>query len=134
MINLNQLINLILQTTVKVNGGKNENAEQIFSVIAGVITATIVCSGSVYAAAICNAATINWVEARPDVTLPANASMYVVNMQCPEWDANTYQFYISTDIGDSGYATVLTAMSLDTTMKVFVESKTWNGLMTRVGM
>ena len=93
----------------------------------------MVCSAN--AASKCLDAKINFISARPDLAT-GNASMYLVNMACDEWGTTgaTYQFYLIDTLGDSGYATLLTALSLNKNIETFTETRGWNALMTRVAI
>ena len=111
-----------------------KNQSKIIAVVLGVIMSLTLVVGSVNAASKCTAATINFVSVRPDLAT-GNASPYLVNLSCADagWPA-TNQFFLLNTVGDSGYATLLTAISLNRQVETFTESRGWNALLTRIAI
>lgn len=61
-------------------------------------------------------------------------SKYLVQIDCADdtkW-AGEIQFMLTTDLGDSGYATLLTAVSLNMPVNVTVEGTSFRSLLTRI--
>ncbi|XOF33713.1 MAG: hypothetical protein ACL93V_17250 [Candidatus Electrothrix sp. YB6] len=65
-----------------------------------------------------------------------NASAYMVQIECnsdTEY-VGVKQFLLHVDIGDSGYATALTAMSLDREVYVEMTALIWNSIVERISI
>ncbi|MCI5124965.1 MAG: hypothetical protein D3925_10915 [Candidatus Electrothrix sp. AR5] len=83
----------------------------------------------------CNEAKVGKVGVFPD-----QPDKYRVELTCqdavnPAW-TGVRTFYISqqpgSDLGDAGYATILTAISLNATIKAVVVSPAWNSLLVQM--
>jgi hypothetical protein len=83
----------------------------------------------------CKAATITQLGAFPDLADDTtHTSKYLVELDCDDdtkW-GGAKQFLLTTDLGDSGYASVLTAYSLDKTINVDVASTAFRSHLTRI--
>lgn len=107
-------------------------------VTAGIISATmalIMCAGTASAAISCQNATVLQVGQIPGEASGSNSG-YKIMLQCN--DANTWlggrSYYLTTDLGEPGYATMLTAMSLDRPVKVYLSSYTALSLIETVSI
>jgi hypothetical protein len=80
----------------------------------------------------CASATVKTIGVFPALAVGA-ASQYIGTFTCndatPAWGGDV-QYILSTDLGESGYATLLTASSLKQTVYIRVESPTWRSLVT----
>lgn len=84
-------------------------------------------------AAQCPAATI--IRAAVKQTAPsAAASQYFVRVTCADIFTGERGYYLADELGESGYATILTAMSLDQTVLINLEGLTWGSIVTEVQM
>lgn len=105
-------------------------------VTAGFIGATMflgMCAGAAYAGVWCNDATITQAGINPDI-VHENRSKYVIFADCGTdsiWP-DARRFYLTPDLGEAGYATALTAMSLDQTVKMKVANTLANSLVLQI--
>ncbi|MCI5164624.1 MAG: hypothetical protein D3903_00700 [Candidatus Electrothrix sp. GM3_4] len=86
---------------------------------------------SVNAAVDCAEATVTMVGVLP-LKENTTTSKYMIRADCADdskWTGER-QYMLSADIGDSGYATLLTAMSLNQPIYLRVESANWWSLAT----
>ncbi len=99
----------------------------------GTIFLTVFIGTFASAAVQCKVATIS--QTGPFPTLASEfASQYMVELDCADdtkW-SGAKQFMLSKDLGEGGYATLLTAFSLDKTINVTVESLAFRALLTRI--
>lgn len=102
----------------------------------GIIGAMMIVGASVTAAsaADCASASVSTIGILPSLE-SATATKYIGNFTChdasPAW-AGAQQFVLSVDLGDSGYATLLTAASLKQTVYLRVASTSWRSLATLI--
>lgn len=101
---------------------------------AGIIGAMMIVgmsAGSAFSAD-CASASVSTVGILPDLE-SASASKYIVKLTCqdasPAWSGQQ-QYVLSSDLGESGFATLLTAVSLQQTVYVRVASTSWRSLVT----
>ena len=101
---------------------------------AGIIGAMMIVGASVTvaSAADCASASVTTIGVLPSLE-SATASKYIGTFTChdatPAW-AGDQQYVLSVDLGDSGYATLLTAASLGKTVYIRVSSPSWRSLAT----
>lgn len=85
-------------------------------------------------AADCASASVSTIGILPSLK-SATATEYIGNFTChdatPAW-TGAQQFVLSVDLGDSGYATLLTAASLKQTVYLRVVSTSWRSLATLI--
>lgn len=85
-------------------------------------------AASAHAAVDCGQASVKAVGVLPKIA-SATASPYLAGFVCHDTDvkwAGEKQFVLSVDLGDSGYATLLSAASLKQTVYIRVEDPTQN--------
>ncbi len=101
-------------------------------ILTGVIGSAMLLTmgASLSPAADCASAVVSQIGVRPSLE-SASASKYIAMFDCLDaseaWAGNQ-QFVLSTDVGDSGYATLLTAVSLGQTVYIRVPSTNWRSL------
>lgn len=105
------------------------------AIIACICTLAVFFVGSnCMAASTCNSATVIEVGVMPHLA-SETASMYTVRVNCEDegWDgpANV-QLVLTSELGISGYAAALTALSSDFKVKLTMTAKTFNSLITRL--
>jgi hypothetical protein len=88
-------------------------------------------------AEVCENATVDRVMNWPDMAKNADgeSSQYGVWFTCndlPTLFSGSRKFWLVHELGDSGFATLLTAYSMGTPVQVYMEGKDWNSLVTRV--
>jgi hypothetical protein len=85
----------------------------------------------------CTEATIDDIGYRPSLATSESDGL-VLRLTCSNdsslWGANPMQFLVKNTLGDTGYATLLTAKSLGKKIDVWVEGRTWNSLVTDLVM
>lgn len=89
------------------------------------------------AAVKCDSGSITFAGVFPDLADDATGtSKYMIQYICDDTAQmlGTKQFLLSTVVGDSGYATILTAISLQKKVKIQAERDGWNALVTRVNL
>lgn len=105
-------------------------------ITAGIIGAMMIlglCAGSALAAT-CSDATIVGAGVFPDQTVEGRSSYRIraiCNDASPPWTLSR-SFYLTTDLGESGYASVLTAYSLDKNVRLDMVSATKDSLVYNI--
>jgi len=66
------------------------------------------------------------------VTPPAGATNYRVVIECPGSFSDSRAYYLTTDLGEAGYATLLTAMSLKQTVRMKMSLWASGSLVTEI--
>ena len=87
-------------------------------------------------AAYCNDTVIDSVSILPENAVPGSVSKYRVTVSCVDtarW-AGLRHFYLTEDLGEAGYATVLTALSLGRNLSIVTTSYNTNSLLTIIKM
>ena len=93
--------------------------------------------GTSHASVKCDSGAITFAAIFPDLADDATgASSYVIQYVCDDTTQmpGTKQFQLSTVLGDSGYATVLTAVSLGLKVKIQAAGSGWNALVERINL
>lgn len=91
----------------------------------------VVGTNSAVAGPECFQATVIEVAIR-DTTPPAGATNYRVLIECSASYTGSRAYYLTTDLGETGYATLLTAMSLKQTVRTAMTSWTSGSLVTEI--
>ena len=79
----------------------------------------------------CTAATI--IRAAVKQVAPSTAAtQYFVRVTCPTVFTGERGYYLATELGDSGYATILTALSLNQTVLMNLEGWEFGSIVTEV--
>jgi hypothetical protein len=92
---------------------------------------TVYSAAASFASITCDAATIDQAAVVEDDG-DATTAPYQVRATCAgKWSGSTV-FDMSTDLGEGGYATILTALSLGNTVKMQVAGPGWHSLIERV--
>ena len=99
--------------------------------IIGVLMSLVLSAGSASAVYNCKNATVGELGQRPTIATFQGSSDYSVYLHCEGWD-NARRFFLSADLGDSGYATLLTAKSLNKAVSAWMEEPVWNALITEL--
>ncbi|MCI5138655.1 MAG: hypothetical protein D3922_09645 [Candidatus Electrothrix sp. AR1] len=94
------------------------------------ITGLLLIGTSSYAAD-CKSASVKTIGILPSLE-STTATKYIATFTCNDTEPvfTTQQYILSTDLGDSGYATLLTAASLKQTVYVRVAGVAWRSLAT----
>lgn len=98
--------------------------KQILSGVIGAAMFSVVYAATASAAAYCLDATVDGAGVRP-ANATATRSQFTVNLTCNDVPAKwtgSKLYYLTPDQGESGYATVLTALSLPKAVKVKLSS------------
>ena len=108
--------------------------KMLMTIVASLFAITLY-AGTASAVVTCDAASIGKVGVFPD-----QPNKYRVELTCtdatPPW-SGVRTFYLTDDpdgLGDSGYATVLTAISLNKTIKAVLADASWNSLVLQIFM
>lgn len=99
--------------------------------IIGALMSIALCASSASALYNCKNAVVGELGMRPSVATFEGSSDYAVYLHCEGWD-NERRFFLSADLGESGYATLLTAKSLDKPVSAWMEEPAWNALITEL--
>jgi hypothetical protein len=91
---------------------------------------------SSHAAWKCDSGKITFAGVYPDLAEETTqTSSYLIQYICDADPDRTRQYLLSTDVGDSGYATVLTAVSLGQKVKIQTAGTGgWNSLVERINL
>jgi len=104
----------------------------ITTAIIAVVMFLVMGTSSAYAFVQCAEATIVRVAVK-DTPPSAEGSQYFVLVTCPSRFGDQRGYYLTSNLGDSGYATLLTAVSLGQTVLInLVDSYNWNSLIEEV--
>jgi hypothetical protein len=93
--------------------------------------------GSSHASVKCDSGAITFVGVFPDLAdAGTGASPYIIQYVCDNTTQmpGTKQFQLNNDLGESGYATVLTAVSLGQKVKIQAAGVGWNALLERINL
>lgn len=105
----------------------------------GIIMGTVALfAGSSFADVMCYSGTITRVGTNPILdTNPGTTTSYYVRVDCDK-DSGTWagekEFVLNNSLGEGGYATLLTAYSLDNKVRISVSGTTWDSLLNLVDM
>jgi len=100
-------------------------------IMAAIALSMLIITSSAYAAVNCWTAGI--VNAAALAASPTTgAAPYAVKITCPTNFTGEREYYLATDLGDSGYATLLTAISLGQSVSMELGDWTWGSLVTNV--
>ncbi|MCI5117938.1 MAG: hypothetical protein D3913_08255 [Candidatus Electrothrix sp. LOE1_4_5] len=112
--------------------------------LAIIIFTMVLGAGASQALEKCDSGTITFAGVYPDLqydtegNLKPGVSPYMIQFICDSQAvaamAGKKQFILHEDLGDSGYATVLTAVSLGQKIKIQTEGGGWNALVTRINL
>lgn len=91
--------------------------------------------GTSHAAWKCDSASITFAGVFPDIGVTEGSSPYLIKISCDADPDKERQYLLNTDLGDSGYATVLTAISLGYKVKILTAGDGgWNSLVERINL
>ena len=101
------------------------------AIIGGVvISAIVLCSSYASAAVACRNVTIQDFGMRPSIG--SDPQSYYVRLKCSSAWTDEKTYFLSTAIGDSGYATLLTAVSLQKNITAWMDSYDFGSLITDI--
>lgn len=98
--------------------------------VAGLLAAPMVMLSTVSQAAYCSPADIVAIQME-DTAPSADASQYKVRIYCPRRDVQNV-YYLSDTISDAGYATLLTALSLNKQIHIDMTDYTDGNIITKI--
>lgn len=101
----------------------------------GVLSFFIVANSATAAPTYCwKADVVNAVAADSNEVTKAGASPYSFKINCTALFPKTQLFWLSTNLAESGYATLLTAISLDQPVTVLLENTSAGSLVTKIAL
>lgn len=108
-------------------------SKKVLGIICG-LSLLVLYAGSANAAFTCDAS-VSMPGMRPELTgTPSNVNDdYCVMIKCSNWSGSKRMF-LHEGLAESGYATILTAISLGKDMRVTMESTAWHSLITDLEM